>query len=350
MTFSLRKLLLAASLTLLAPLAAHATLQTLNQLFVFGDSLSDGGNYADPINPGGFPPYPYAGTHYSNGPTAVEYLWQAYHPSDTTFKPSNFGGTNYALGGSTTGTFNFNSVNPNVPDALKPWFADQGGVADQVASFASTCSNCFVPDESLFVVWAFPNDVFSNAVLGLDPGVLITAGVTNIMVAVQTLIGEGATNFLVPNMPDLGKTAGFLGNADLSNLTFAFNTALATALTGLDQAMKTVEITQFDTFATLNTIIANKEQYGFTNVTEQCVDNLANGRCNPNTWLFWDGVHPTTAGHAILGAQFAAAVPEPSALWLMALALVLLAASWQTRQRLLPRSLITVSAPLLAAT
>ncbi|MBB1076740.1 SGNH/GDSL hydrolase family protein [Rhodoferax sp. 4810] len=353
MTFSLRKLLLAASLTLLAPLAAHATLQTLNQLFVFGDSLSDGGNYADPINPGGFPPYPYAGTRYSNGLTAVEYLWQAYHPGDTTFKPSNFGGTNYALGGSTTGKFNFNSVNPNVSKAsplLLPWFADQGGVANQVASFASICSNCFVPDESLFVVWAFPNDVFSSAVLGLDAGALITAGVTNIKSTVQTLIDEGATNFLIPNMPDLGSTPGFLGRTDLTGLSMAFNAALAGALTGLDQAMKAVEITQFDTFATLNTIIANKEQYGFTNVTEQCVDNLTNGRCNPNTWLFWDGVHPTTAGHAILGAQFAAAVPEPSALWLMALALVLLAASRQTRQRLLRRSLITVSAPLLAAT
>ena len=32
--------------------------------------------------------------------------------------------------------------------------------------------------------------------------------------------------------------------------------------------------------------------------------------------LFWDDLHPTTAADAILAAQFANAVPEPST-WLM---------------------------------
>lgn len=335
MTHFLRSLLLTAVFTLLAPLSAHAGLQALNQLFVFGDSLSDGGNYAGPGGPGTYPPPPYAATRYSNGPTAVEYLWQAYHPGDTSFKPSSLGGTNYALGGATSGSANFNAFNPSTPPALQGWFAAQGGVANQVSSFASGCSNCFVPDESLFVVWAFPNDVFSNAVFGLTPTQLITAGVTNITNALQVLISEGATNFLVPNMPDLGNTPGFLGNTNLTDLTLAFNAALAGALTALDQAMNQVAITQFDTFGTLSDVIANPAKYGMSNVTDQCVQHLQDGTCNPDSWLFWDGVHPTTAGHAILGAQFAAAinVPEPGSLWLMALALVLLGSGWLTRQR-----------------
>jgi len=337
MTFRIRKLLLAATLTLIAPLAAHANLTTLNQLFVFGDSLSDGGNYAGPGGPGAFPPPPYAGTRYSNGPTAVEYLWQAYHSGSTSFKPSNFGGTNYALGGSTSGSFNFNAINPNVPgDPLHPlqgWFATQGGVTSQVSQFTSAYTGTIVPDESLFVVWAFPNDVFSNALFSLSPTQLVIAGVTNIVGAVQQLAGKGATNFLIPNMPDLGNTPGFLGSTALSGLTVAFNAALADALTALDQAMKGVDIVQFDTFGSLNAIIGNPKQYGFTNVTEQCVGNLQNGRCDPNSWLFWDSVHPTTAGHAILGDQFAAAIPEPGSLWLITLALVLLSATWALRQR-----------------
>jgi phospholipase/lecithinase/hemolysin len=40
--------------------------------------------------------------------------------------------------------------------------------------------------------------------------------------------------------------------------------------------------------------------------------------------VFWDGVHPTTAAHAVLGAMFAAAVPEPGSLALTATLLLLL--------------------------
>lgn len=328
MKLSIRRLLLAAALTLLAPMAAHASLQTLSNLFVFGDSLSDGGNYNGPGGPGAFPPPPYAAARYSNGPAAVEYLWQAYNPGNTSFGPSNFGGTNYALGGATSGAFNFNFINPNVPPALQPWFASQGGISSQVAQFAGGCNGCFNPADSLFVVWAFPNDVFANALFNLTPANLISTGVSNILGAIQALAGEGAQHFLIPNMADLGKVPDFRNTANaasLTGLTGAFNSALAGALSALDQAMNNVEITQFDVFAAVNDVINNPAQFGFTNVTDRCVANLLNGLCDPNTWLFWDGVHPTTAGHALLGAQFAAAVPEPASLWLIVIALILLA-------------------------
>lgn len=335
---ALRSLLLVVCTALLVQHSAHAGLQTLSDLFVFGDSLSDGGNYNGPGGPGTYPPSPpYANSRYTNGPTAVEYLWQAYRPGDPSFLPSNFGGTNYALGGATTGTFNYHAINPNVPAALQPWFAEQGGMATQVRQFSDDCNQCFNPAEALFVTWAFPNDVAANAALGaagVPAAALIGTAVDNIRAAILALVEEGAQHFLVPNIPDLGATPGTLGNASLTELTLAFNTALAATLTALDQSLG-IEITQFNTFGTFNAIMDNPAAFGFTNVTDACVENLANGLCDPSTWLFWDDVHPTTAVHALLGAQFAAAVPEPASHGLALLALLWLALLRyaQSRQR-----------------
>lgn len=79
------------------------------------------------------------------------------------------------------------------------------------------------------MIWAFPNDVFSNAAFGLPPAMLIANGVSNITNAILALVSEGAQHFLVPNMPDLGATPGFAGNSDLTGLTMAFDGALAAA-------------------------------------------------------------------------------------------------------------------------
>jgi phospholipase/lecithinase/hemolysin len=328
---------LALAVPLALPGPAAAALVNLTSLFVFGDSLADGGNSglrSQQVNwqPGGvFPPAPYAGGRYSNGPTAVEYLWGSYHQGNLSgFTPSIAGGTNYAIGGATTGTANFNLVNPGVPPSLQPGFANFGN-AWQLQQYL-TSGPPFDPSTSLFVVWLFPNDVFYVNATGMLPGVvpgspggvnLVANGIANILTTIQILAATGAQHFLVPNMPDLGRTPGFPNNAVLSGLTDLFNTNLAAQLTLLDQSLP-AEIVQFDTAAAFDAILDNPLAYGFTNTTEQCVLNLLNGRCNPNTWLFWDGVHPTTATHQILGAQFRAAVPEPDTWALLAAALLAL--------------------------
>ena len=339
------------------PAAANASLQTLSNLFVFGDSLSDGGNSgivsraATVALPGGavtYPPFPYYNGQYSNGPVAVEYLWKSYNPGNSSFKPSLDGGTNYAIGGATTGLESFNSVSPNT-GALAPAY-NQKGNNWQLNAFASQ-GRIFDPATSLFVVWLFPNDVFYSAT-GYTPGTvgcpdnatgpcsgvlldpdlppgtqLIGNGVRNILATVTYLASLGAQHFLVPNMPDLGKTpefSGTSGEAGLTKLTVGFNSTLSYYLSLLDTSLTDAEIVQFDTYRFFNDAIANPGKYGFTNTTERCVDNLLNGRCNPydNTWLFWDGSHPTTYAHSLIGAEFRASVPEPETILLVAIGLL----------------------------
>ena len=335
--------ILGLCIPLWASLPASAALTQLSSLIVFGDSLSDGGNsglrtqqfFNDPSAV--FPPLPYYNGQYSNGPVAVEYLWNAYNPGNPGgFKPSLAGGTNYAIGGATSGLQNYNAVRPELPPVLQAPFA-QYGTAWQLASFAAQ-PPAFDPATSLFVVWLFPNDVFYLNATGSLPGVVpgspggpdvISNGIADILTTIQTLAQAGAQHFLVPNMADLGQVPVFRGTPlapTLSALTALFNTNLAAQLTALD-ALLPAEIVQFDTAAAFNAVLTNPAAYGFENSTDSCVANLASGICNPGNWdkwVFWDEIHPSTSTHRILGGQFAAAVPEPGSVALAGLALAIM--------------------------
>jgi phospholipase/lecithinase/hemolysin len=105
----LKAVSLAALLSAALPItAARAGVASLSNLFVFGDSLSDSGN-AGVLTGGNFTPLPYVGNRASNGPVAVEYLWQIFNPGNNGFKPSlsvGGAGTNYSILGATTGKKN----------------------------------------------------------------------------------------------------------------------------------------------------------------------------------------------------------------------------------------------------
>ena len=57
----------------------------------------------------------------------------------------------------------------------------------------------------------------------------------------------------------------------------------------------------------------NPGAYRFTNVMQPCLVGLT-PLSNPNQYLFWDDIHPTTAADQILAARFANVVSEPSTL------------------------------------
>ena len=140
---------------------------------------------------------------------------------------------------------------------------------------------------------------------------VIYRAITNITGIPGTLLAGGATRILVPGMPHFGLTPSFA--ADPSGVTAAaegFNAGLQSALGG---SLPPGSWQSYDTFGFLRAAVANPAAYGFTNVTDSCVDTPA---CigNPATWnqyLFWDSLHPTTSAHGFLGAEFAHACLNP---------------------------------------
>ena len=80
----------------------------------------------------------------------------------------------------------------------------------------------------------------------------------------------------------------------------------------------------FDLFDLLDSIVGDPGAFGLTNVTDACAQFL---NCDPSSYLFWDGIHPTLAGHEIISEAMLARVPEPATLALLSVGLAGVAAS-----------------------
>ena len=313
----MNKTLVTCALSLLfAP--SVATPAPITTLYVVGDSLSDQGN-AYLLTGGTFPPAPYA-QRASNGPVAVERLANAL---GVTLTPSEAGGTNYAVLGATTGLVTIAGTSPPVQTenlaAVQYGQPALAGTSLQSQALALLGAGPLGdPSSSLFFVWGGANDFFLNP----SPATA-AAGVGNIVGVVTTLYGDGARHFLVPNLPDLSMTPSGLAltpaqRAGLQALTLGFNAGLRSALDSASM-LPGITITQFDTFAFFNTMLADPSAFGFTNTTTPCLTgNLGTGGAvcgDPGAYVFWDSVHPTAAAHRALGDAFAdAVVPEPTVL------------------------------------
>lgn len=247
------------------------------------------------------PGAPYATSNrLSNGPVWVEIAAPTYGFSAVS---SLAGGSNYAFAGART----------------------SAGPASLQAQFGTYTSAHAISPDALYVIAGGGNnarDAFGPIVgCGGSPaciGSVILSTATqfaaDIDAMVETLEGGKASHILVWNVPDIGKTPAVIGSGGA-----ALGTLIASAM---NEALKFAladdpHVRIFDVFQLVNDVVSGR--FGFANVTDAC--GAAVNHCDPATAFFWDGIHPTTAGHAVLAQAILLAVPEPGTVALLVIAL-----------------------------
>lgn len=270
--------------------ATAAQAQSYNRLVVFGDSLSDNGNlYAATFNTQP-PSPPYFQGRFSNGPVFTELL--GFNAGRSAAGAPVTGSINYAYGGARTDS-----------SAFPP------GMRNQLLSYTSA-GGTFGPNDLVSVLGG-ANNIFqglpaagaSTNPTGAIGGVSLAAA-ADINFIVNSVATAGAGTILVTNLPKLSLTPQFRGTTAAPLADFAvttFNGALSTGLFTTAAARPNTNIILMDIFKVGDLIAASPGSFGLTNVTQACFNGVT-VCANPDAYFYYDGVHPTAAGHRLLAS------------------------------------------------
>jgi outer membrane lipase/esterase len=272
---------------------------------VFGDSLSDAGQYGSraTTNP---------------GITAAMGVAEAFGFVVT---PSFQGGTAYAQSGARV----------NSPSLTIPPTAPNFSIAQQVTQFLAAGP---VDPNALIQIQGGANDILQLAFLastGAIPPAQVQSGVVQAALDLATQVARlkaaGARFVVLYNAPDIGTTpraaaAGPAGQASFTALSDLFNTTLAAAVRGAG-----LEVIPLNTFKLIQEVVANPAAFGFVNATTpvcttsdvlQCTPSTLRDPQGAQTWVFADTIHPTTAMHAVAAAAAVATIRAPQQIAVLA--------------------------------
>jgi outer membrane lipase/esterase len=289
-------MLFACATALAAVLGASAAqAQTYNRLVVFGDSLSDNGNTflaSGGTNP---PSPPYFQGRFSNGPTFTELL--GFGTLGRGAAGAVAGNVNYAFGGAETtgpGTFGV----PSLRQQLQ-LYTSRGG------TFGAN---------DLVSVYAGANNILNNvqaASVNPNPpaflGGISTVAANDVLSVAGQVAAAGAGTIIVPNLPGFGDLPPFRGGPASQLVEMfgsgTFNARIAAGLPGVAQANANTNFILVDVDRAVAQIRANPTAYGFTNVTTPCLNSTTGAVCaTPDTFFYWDNIHPTAALHRAFAA------------------------------------------------
>jgi len=276
----------------------------------FGDSLTDSGNIRT-LRPELYHSENYSGGAFSNGKIWAEYLanklginnsylMASYVASGVWNPPEGNVWYNNAFGGAETGT-----------KELPP------GLLAQVGAWAN--AKIKIPDNSLCIIWIggnnFLNWIDDHSLTQDDYTEVTDNAVADIIQALflmtDTETGLAATDILVMNLPNLGKTPANNGNYGANQTEYGtlvsstFNQKLNNSLNAFQETHPSVKLMLVDAYVFLEKAVEKPQEFGFDNAVNAALYETKpeHGFNNVNNYLFWDGVHPTTEAHKAIANQ-----------------------------------------------
>ena len=287
--------------------ASFGQAPAFSRLVVFGDSLSDTGNVRarTSAKSSGAIDYPSHTFNYDNGrftndtdtdPASHTYLGVWHEQLARSFlgvpaaTNSLGGGLNYAFGGAITTDGTHQEVEETPVADITITIDDMGKQLDDY--FAQHV----VDPSALYIVWGGSNDIRND-----DTSANVTATVGRVANLVSRLGTAGAKYIMVPNVVPIGDAPRYSGTPEgppKNQAAAEYRKELAGGLDGVQSTLAaqgfTPTIYRVDEWADTVRIFSNGPRFGFTNITKPAQDNSS---ANPDEYIFWDDLHPTTAGH-----------------------------------------------------
>jgi len=293
--------LLLIPLLLCISFLAHAE-NTYSNIFIFGDSLSDTGNYTSIY---GDLPAPYYKNRITNGPVAVDTLTAKL--GDTADASLYLLGLNAGHNYSVAGASASGSQVIDLDTQVLSFQANHGFVA---------------PADALYVIFIGGNDIRA-AIYETDSIVaetIIKTATSKIRDAIQSLKQTGARSFYVIGAPDIASIpetslmSTALNNPELltqaSELSKRFNKILHHMVEQLEEDNELI-ISEFDLEKLFAKVLKKAGKLGFTNKTDACFSSITftfhpdcNYGLNIDQFVFFDEIHPTARVHAMFGEAF----------------------------------------------
>ncbi|MGY3804478.1 SGNH/GDSL hydrolase family protein [Pigmentibacter ruber] len=308
-----------------------------NSVVIFGDSLSDTGNIdllsraakdipgsgvskAYPISP------PYKEGRFSNGEIWVDKFLRDLKLSppsshDCFFNININRACNFAIGGSSTSSMQ-NSENilfKKITDFFKNDFVTNYlkkfqilmkiGVKEMIKEYLKINKpDDYALNHTLYVIWAGGNDYLQKA----DPSLTVNNIIESIKIISDYSPSNDKKYFLIPNLPDLGKTPYAIKRTEeieiLTDRSYKHNSILNEQLEFLEnqpQYKDKIVIIKLKIENLFKEIISSPASYGFKKVNEACYsknysENDGNICSKPEEYLFWDEIHPSTRAHCLI--------------------------------------------------